>query len=144
MKEQVKVMFILWFALLSSQVIHLVVGHVAAPDIPEGSADVFVTALSILAMITLFAATCLYAFLVVRPLNELRGALTKELLAKVFTMSILTWALIESVSVYGLFVRFQGAELAGQLRFAVAAAGAHVLCGPWHPRLRAGDQDQDL
>lgn len=136
MKPQIKSIFIVWFALFVSQGIYLFVGKTVGAQSTGAPDETFVQLLSVIAMLTVFAAVSVHAFRVRRPLNEITGPLSNEVIAKIWPMTIVSWALIESVSIYGLLVSMMGGAFSAQLPFAIGAGAAFVLIGPWHPSLR--------
>jgi hypothetical protein len=136
-KRQIKSIFIVWFALFVSQGIYLFLGKTLGAQATGTPPENFVQLLTLVAMLTVFAAVCIHAFLVRRPLNQLKGPIPDDLIAKLLPMNIISWAMVESVAVYGLLVSMMGGGFSTQLRFAMTAVGAFVFIGPWHSSFRA-------
>ena len=129
---------VLWFALLVSQVIYVVIGDMAfgatVPDEPLDPAMSMM--LSVMAMCSIFAGVCVHAFGVRRGLSAGKFDLSTERGQRsVFVLLIISWALCESAAIYGFVLRALGAPGELHLQFAVAAGLAHLTVGPWIPAL---------
>lgn len=130
---------ILWWSLMASLLVYVVVAHVASPAAePDAPILVIAIALSVVAFGTGLATLLVRRIALAGPIA--RGELdpgTPEGQTRAFTIFILNLALSESIGIYGLVLAFLSGEAAWSIPFAAAALVLIVVHRPMAADLRS-------
>lgn len=112
---------ILFFALLMSQFIFLGVGKFILWEglEPQEGAEIFLYVIASVSLIILFVGQLTF--------GKAKSAASID---EALTLYILTWALGESVSIFGLILPILGVEIQYSYLFFAAGIGAHLLRFP--------------
>ena len=129
-------LWIVWGALTSSIVVYLVVLQVAAPketDTGGGSLAGVLAAVSVVNLVVSFGARWFLQRIVK---NGKEGESID--FSRVLTLSIISWALAESVAIYGLVLGFTGEPFSVYSGFFIAGFIAMVTLAPTFVPLKLG------
>ena len=134
--RRISAMRIIWCAILVSLAIYLFVGLLVGKNlqtiIDEDSYTVFKYVLYSLTCFTLIATWYLRKFLLARKIQSLQANQVSEyqILQKYFVASIVSWALSESIGIYGLILFFVGKNITDLYILILISAIAMFLYRP--------------
>jgi hypothetical protein len=135
-------LWIVWAALLSSQLVYLMVPIPPREAVVE---PVFVWALGFVALVEAVGIVVFLRVALFGPIRrgELDSA-TKPGEQRTFVVLLVAWTLAESIAIYGLVLRFLQFERPYTLPFAIAAALLCAYSHPWSSALRKPPSSTDL
>lgn len=134
MEASLRLLRILQAAMLVSIVLYAVVGEVAGPQHPKAVSPALILILAIVASCTVLAAFLLRRLMVFRSLGVLAHQPSDAVaLSRWRAGYIVTFALCESIALYGLVLRILGQTLSHSAPFYLAGFLLMLYFGPRRP-----------
>lgn len=135
-KEQNKVVWIVWFALIAALGTYLLVIWLLAEGGEAPVQENIDNATTLLPILAALGAAQLLALFVVRPIfffrryREREFDTPRELSGAYFTMSIVTWAMVEAVAIYGFVLSILTYDMIYYMGFAIPALVFMIVFRP--------------